>query len=82
MVAGAERRQIKVPVLLAQGSIDRRIPMDQFNALRKAFEKAGSPIETMGAQGEGHGFCKPENRAEPHRRMEVFLSKHIGPGAK
>lgn len=74
--------KIKVPVLLAQGSIDRRVPMDQFNALRKAFERAGTPIETLVAQGEGHGFYKPENRAELYERMAAFLDKHIGPGAK
>ena len=43
---------------------------------------AGVPIETMVAQGEGHGFYKPENRAELYKRMEAFLSRHIGAGAK
>ena len=74
--------RIKVPVLLAQGSIDRRVPMDQFNALRKAFEKAGTPIETMVVQGEGHGFYKPENRAELYERIEAFLARNIGAAAK
>lgn len=74
--------KIKVPVFLVQGSVDRRVPMEQFNALKDAFKAAGTPIETMVAQGEGHGFYKPENRAELYRRMEAFLAKHIGPGAK
>lgn len=74
--------KIKVPVLLVQGAIDKRVPMDQFNALKNAFKSAGMPVETMVAQGEGHGFYKPENRAELYRRMEAFLAKHIGPGAK
>ena len=74
--------KIKIPVFLVQGSIDRRVPMDQFNALKDAFEAAGVPIETMVAQGEGHGFYKPENRAELYRRMEAFLAKHIGPGTR
>ena len=74
--------KIKVPVLLAQGSIDKRVPMDQFNALKNAFKSAGVPAETMVAQGEGHGFYKPENIAEFYQRMEAFLNKHIGPGAK
>ena len=72
--------KIKVPVFLAQGSIDQRVPMDQFNALNNAFKKAGVPVETMVAAGEGHGFYKPENRAELYRRIEAFLAKHIGPG--
>ena len=74
--------KIKVPVLLAQGSIDKRVPMDQFDALKDAFKAAGTPVETMVVQGEGHGFYKPENRAELYRRMEAFLGKYIGPGAK
>ena len=74
--------KIKVPVFLVQGSIDQRVPMEQFNALKNAFKAAGVPIETMVAQGEGHGFYKPENRAELYRRMEAFLNQHIGPGAK
>lgn len=74
--------KIKVPVFLAQGSIDERVPMDQFNALNDAFKKAGVPVETMVAQGEGHGFYKPENRAQLYKRLEAFLDKHIGPGGK
>jgi dipeptidyl aminopeptidase/acylaminoacyl peptidase len=74
--------KIKVPVFLVQGSIDRRVPMDQFDALNDALEGAGVRVETMVAKGEGHGFYKPENRAELYRRMEAFLDKHIGPGTK
>lgn len=73
--------KIKVPVMLAQGSIDKRVPMDQFNALKRAFEKAGTPIDTMVASGEAHGFYKQENRAELYRRMEAFLGRYIGHGA-
>ena len=69
---------ITIPVFLVQGSIDKRVPMDQFDALRKAFEARGVPVETMVAKGEGHGFYKPENRAELYRRMEAFLARHIG----
>lgn len=74
--------KIKVPVFLAQGSIDRRVPMEQFNAMKSAFQARGTPVETMVASGEGHGFYKPENRAELYRKMEAFLAKYIGPGAK
>lgn len=74
--------KVKVPVFLVQGAIDQRVPMAQFNALKNAFEAAGTPVETMVVQGEGHGFYKPENTAELYKRMEAFLSKHIGPGAK
>lgn len=70
--------KIKIPVMLVQGRLDQRVPMDQFNALENAFKKQGTPVETLVVGGEGHGFYKPENRAELYRRMEVFLAKHLG----
>ena len=71
-------QKIKIPVFLAHGSIDRRVPMAQFNALKDAFAANGTKVETMVAEGEGHGFYKPENRAELYRRLEGFLQDHIG----
>ncbi len=73
--------RIKVPVFLAQGRIDQRVPMAQFNALRKALEKRGVEVETMVAPGEGHGFYAPETRAELYERMEAFLGRHLAGGA-
>lgn len=70
--------KINVPVFLAQGTIDQRVPMAQFNAMVTAFKKQGTPVETMVAAGEGHGFYKPETRAELYQRIEDFLGKHIG----
>jgi dipeptidyl aminopeptidase/acylaminoacyl peptidase len=72
--------KIRMPVMLVQGNIDQRVPMDQFNAMVSAFRKSGVKVQTMVANGEGHGFYKPENRAELYRRMEAFLSENIGPG--
>lgn len=72
--------KIKVPVFLAQGTLDRKVPMEQFNSLKKGFDKQGIPVETMVASGEGHGFVKPENVNELYRRILAFLDKSIGPG--
>ncbi|MET0581550.1 MAG: prolyl oligopeptidase family serine peptidase [Pseudoxanthomonas sp.] len=71
-------QKIGVPVLLVQGSLDRRVPMDQFNALKKAFEGTGSPVQTLVVQGEGHGFYKPANRVQLYQTMEAFLDQNIG----
>lgn len=70
--------KIKVPVFLAQGAIDRRVPMAQFNALKNAFAANGTKTETMVAPGEGHGFYKPETRAELYQRVEKFLQENGG----
>ncbi|GAA5080279.1 alpha/beta hydrolase family protein [Lysobacter panacisoli] len=84
MIANSPARnatKIKVPVMLVQGSADTRVPMDQFDAMVTGFRKAGVSVETMVVKGEGHGFYKPENRAELYRRLEAFLARNLGPGA-
>lgn len=71
--------KIKVPVFLAQGAIDRRVPMAQFNAMKDGFAANGVKVETMVAPGEGHGFYKPETRADLYNRVEKFLQENNGP---
>ncbi|WP_374558249.1 alpha/beta hydrolase family protein [Thermomonas sp.] len=70
---------LKVPVMLVHGSDDRTADLNQFKAMESALKTVGRPAETFLAQGEGHGFYKPENRAELYRRMAAFLDAHIGP---
>jgi len=73
---------IKVPVMLVHGKEDKTADFNQFKAMDAALKSIGQPAEVMLADGEGHGFVKPENRAELYRRMDAFLAKYIGPGAK
>ena len=70
--------KIGVPVFLAQGSLDQRVPMEQFNSLKKALAASGVAVDSMVAQGEGHGFYKPENQAELYRRVDAFIARNIG----
>lgn len=82
LAANSPARQvgkIGIPVFLIHGKDDVRVPMAQFDALRSAFNATGTPIETLVVDQEGHGFYKPENRTELYRRLESFLSRHIGP---
>jgi len=74
--------EIKVPVMLVHGKSDSNVGMGQFREMESALAKTGHPPETFLAAGEGHGFEKPENRAELYRRLEEFLGKYIGPNAK
>lgn len=73
---------IKVPVMLVHGKDDKTADFNQFKVMEAALKAAGNPAQVMLADGEGHGFVKPENRAEMYRKMEAFLAKYIGPGAK
>lgn len=69
--------KIRIPVFLVQGRVDKTVPMEQFNSLKNAFQKQGTPVETLVVSGEGHGFVKPENIADLYRKMEVFLDKNM-----
>ena len=73
---------IKVPVMLVHGKDDKTADFNQFKVMEAALKAAGNPAQVMLADGEGHGFVKPENRAEMYRKMEACLAKYIGPGAK
>jgi dipeptidyl aminopeptidase/acylaminoacyl peptidase len=71
---------VQVPVLLVHGRDDKTADFNQFKAMEAALRAQGKQVETFVANGEGHGFVKPENRAELFRRMEAFLARSIGPG--
>lgn len=74
--------EVKIPVFLVHGSDDQTAGLNQYTKMVAALRAAGNPAETFLATGEGHGFVKPENKADLYRRMEAFLAKYIGPGAK
>jgi dipeptidyl aminopeptidase/acylaminoacyl peptidase len=74
--------ELQVPVMLLHGRDDRTADFNQFKAMEGALKSRGRPAETFIAGGEGHGFVKPETRAELFKRVDAFLSKHIGPGAQ
>jgi dipeptidyl aminopeptidase/acylaminoacyl peptidase len=74
--------ELDVPVMLVHGSDDKTADLNQFKAMAAALRDAGKPVETYLASGEGHGFVKPENRAELFHRIAAFLDKSIGPQTK
>lgn len=52
---------IKVPVLLAHGTLDTRVPMKHAKAMRSALEDAGNRPEFVTYEWEGHGLNDPEH---------------------
>lgn len=68
----------KIPLLLAYGAQDRRVPLAQGEAFRSALRRAGQPEPEWIVYGdEGHGWLKPENRVDFARRLEAFLARHL-----
>ena len=70
--------ELKVPLLLAYGSDDVRVPLEHGSKMRAALRAAGREPEWVVYAGEGHGFLKLENRVDFYARVEKFLAKHIG----
>jgi dipeptidyl aminopeptidase/acylaminoacyl peptidase len=75
----AER--FNVPVLLAGGALDRRVPIEHAKRFRDAAQKAGAAVEWVEYPGEGHGWAKEANEVDFWRRVDAFLVKHIGADA-
>jgi acetyl esterase/lipase len=73
--------RIKTPLLLAHGSDDHRVPIDHFRKLRSALRSHDAPAEFV-EYGEGHGWFTPESRIDFWNRVDQFLERHIGAGAK
>lgn len=72
----ARARDIRIPLLIAHGKDDKRVPPSQSTKLHEALQRAGRPHEYVLYPEEGHGFTKPENTVDFLKRVERFLAAH------
>ena len=70
--------KIKVPMLVAQGANDPRVPKPESDQIVEALKAKGIEVEYIVKDNEGHGFRNEENRFEFYGAMEKFLQQHIG----
>jgi dipeptidyl aminopeptidase/acylaminoacyl peptidase len=70
--------RIHVPVLLAHGSEDTIVDIEQSKKLARELRKRGIPCETFFRGDEGHGFSNYENRVAFFHRVEAFLAANLG----
>lgn len=73
--------RIEVPVFLAAGGEDERAPIEHSRRMERALRAAGSSVETLYYDTEGHGFYVDAHREAFNRRVLDFLGRHIGPGS-
>jgi dipeptidyl aminopeptidase/acylaminoacyl peptidase len=71
----AER--IQVPLLVAQGANDPRVPKQESDQIVEALRSRGVAVEYMVKENEGHGFQNEENRFDFYRVLESFLERHL-----
>ncbi|HKP80687.1 MAG TPA: S9 family peptidase [Pyrinomonadaceae bacterium] len=71
-------KNIKVPLLIAQGANDPRVNKGESDQMVAALKARGIEVPYIVKANEGHGFANEENRFEFYRAMEEFLGKHLG----
>jgi len=70
--------QIHVPVLIAHGTDDKVVDVEQSRKLAKELRRRGVPTETFYRAYEGHGFYNYRDRVEFYHRVEAFLAANLG----
>ena len=70
--------KIQVPVFIAHGFNDPRVPVEEAMQLAIALKDKGRNPRVFIAPDEGHGFVKLDNRIYFYERMASFLAETIG----
>ena len=71
---------ITVPMLIAQGENDPRVPVTESKQVVEALRNQGQTVWFMNALNEGHGYRKKENRDIYQQATVLFLREHLTGG--
>jgi dipeptidyl aminopeptidase/acylaminoacyl peptidase len=69
--------KINVPMMIAHGLNDPRVPVGEAMQLAEALQRRGYDPEQVYFHDEGHGFAKLENRLLFAKRMSRFLKQNL-----
>jgi dipeptidyl aminopeptidase/acylaminoacyl peptidase len=69
--------RIKVPLFIAQGLEDPRVPPGESEMVVSVLRGRGHPYEIIRIDGEGHGFHRQHNRLRVYGALIRFLEQHI-----
>jgi dipeptidyl aminopeptidase/acylaminoacyl peptidase len=69
--------KIKIPVLLAYGGKDRRVPLVYGEEMREALINAGNRPQWIQYNDEGHGWSRTVNRIDFWTKVETFLGESL-----
>ena len=65
-----------MPILVAHGAVDKRVPVKQSRMLVSELQKAGKPFVYVEQKKGDHHFSRSEDRLEFLKAMKAFLDKH------
>lgn len=68
--------QLAMPILIAHGTADQTVPVDQSERLHDALTRAGKAHEFVVYPGEDHTMHDPANEADFLQRVGRFLDAH------
>jgi dipeptidyl aminopeptidase/acylaminoacyl peptidase len=71
----AER--VQVPVLLAHGTRDPRVPYGESEQFAAALAERQKPVTFLSFDYAGHGFIRPDDRARIYRAVADFFTTHL-----
>jgi proline iminopeptidase len=69
--------RIGVPLFVAHGLRDPRVPPSESRMIVGALEGRGAPVEYVTVPDEGHGFTKERNRQTIFGAMTAFVERHL-----
>jgi dipeptidyl aminopeptidase/acylaminoacyl peptidase len=69
--------RIAVPLLVAQGLTDPRVPPFESEQIVAALQARGIPVRYVTFADEGHGFTKRDNRQLIYTEVLGFLAQHL-----
>ncbi|HBK54758.1 MAG TPA: S9 family peptidase, partial [Xanthomonadales bacterium] len=69
--------RIRIPLLVAQGNNDPRVPVSESEQIVAALRRQNVPVWYMNALNEGHGFRRKENQDVFSEVVMLFLSRHL-----
>lgn len=71
--------RIRVPLFVAHGATDPRVPVQEAQAIVDAVRNNGQDVWFMVARDEGHNFRKRKNRDLFYRLLATFFETHLRP---
>jgi dipeptidyl aminopeptidase/acylaminoacyl peptidase len=71
--------QLRVPILVAHGELDRRVSPEQSRELVAELRRFAKQYEYVTYPTEGHGLLRTEPFLHFHQRLERFLDWHLMP---
>jgi dipeptidyl aminopeptidase/acylaminoacyl peptidase len=69
--------QVKSPVLVVQGANDPRVLQVESDEMVASIREAGTHVDYLLFDDEGHGFSKKDNRIEASNKYLSFLDEHL-----